>query len=146
VTRPERPVPPPLEGDDRLITAVITAGFLVALVVLLIVRGSLPAADRWWIWVAAFGTALGLFGLVYVPYLKRSRARTAERRRAAREAAGYHSATDITATGITPTGITATDITGTDITGTDVADRGLRASDRMPTEAEPSDITQAPPR
>ena len=136
MTRPERPVPPPLEGDDRLITAVITAGFLVALVVLLIVRGSLPAADRWWIWVAAFGTALGLFGLVYVPYLKRSRARTAERRRAAREAAGYHSATDITATGIT----------GTDITGTDVADRGLRASDRMPTEAEPSDITQAPPR
>ena len=113
----------------------------MALVVLLIVRGSLPAADRWWIWVAAFGTVLGLFGLVYVPYLKRSRARTAERRRAAREAAGYHSATDITATGIT-----ATDITGTDITGTDVADRGLRASDRMPTEAEPSDITQAPPR
>jgi membrane associated rhomboid family serine protease len=96
VTRPERPVPPPLEGDDRLITAVITAGFLVALVVLLIVRGSLPAADRWWIWVAACGTLLGLFGLVYVPYLKRSRARTAERRQAAREAAGYHGATDIT--------------------------------------------------
>ncbi len=97
MTRPERPVPPPLEGDDRLITAVITAGFLVALVVLLIVRDSLPPADRWWVWVAAFGTALGLFGLAYVPYLKRSRARTAERHRAAREAVGYHSATDITA-------------------------------------------------
>jgi hypothetical protein len=96
VTRPERPVPPPLEGDDRLITAVITAGFLVALVILLIVRGSLAAADRWWIWVAAAGTALGLFGLAYVPHLKRSRGRTAERRRAAREVAGYHSATDIT--------------------------------------------------
>jgi hypothetical protein len=96
VRRPERPVPPPLEGNDRLITAVITAGFLVALVVLLIVRDRLPAADRWWIWVAASGTALGLFGLAYVPYLKRSRERTAERRRAAREAAGYHSATDIT--------------------------------------------------
>lgn len=87
-------MPPPLEGDDRLITAVITAGFLVALIVLLVVRGSLPAADRWWIWVAAFGTFLGVFGLVYVPYLKRARERTAERRRAA---AGYHSATDITA-------------------------------------------------
>jgi len=82
----------------------------VALVVLLIVRGSLPAADRWWIWVAASGTVLGLFGLAYVPYLKRSRARTAERLRAEREAAGYHSATDIMATDITATGITPTDI------------------------------------
>jgi hypothetical protein len=105
VSRPDRPVPPPLEGDDRLITAVITAGFLVALIVLVIARGSLPAADRWWIWVAASGTALGGFGLAYVPYLKRSRERTAERRRAAREAADYHSATDITATDIAPTDI-----------------------------------------
>jgi Protein of unknown function (DUF2530) len=93
VTRPERPVPPPLEGDDRLITAVITAGFAVALVVLLIVRDSLAPADRWWLWVAAFGTALGLFGLMYVPHLKRSRERTAARQQATR----YHSATDITA-------------------------------------------------
>ena len=82
MSRPDRPVPPPLEGDDRLITVVITAGFAIALVVLLIVRGHLPAADRWWIWVAAFGTALGLFGLAYVPYLKRSRMRAAERRNA----------------------------------------------------------------
>jgi ABC-type nickel/cobalt efflux system permease component RcnA len=93
VTRPERPVPPPLEGDDRLITAVITAGFAVALIVLLIVRDSLAAADRWWVWVAAFGTVLGLFGLVYVPHLKRSRERAAARQQAAR----YHSATDIMA-------------------------------------------------
>jgi hypothetical protein len=80
VSRPERPVPPPLEGDDRLITAVITAGWVVALIVLLILRTHLPAADRWWIWVAVAGTALGLFGLAYVPYLKRSRSRAAERR------------------------------------------------------------------
>jgi hypothetical protein len=93
VTRPERPVPPPLEGDDRLITAVITAGFAVALIVLLIVRDSLAAADRWWVWVAAFGTGLGLFGLVYVPHLKRSRERAAARQQGAR----YHSATDIMA-------------------------------------------------
>jgi Protein of unknown function (DUF2530) len=98
VSRQERPVPPPLEGNDTVITAVITAGFLVALIVLLIIRDSLAPADRWWIWVAAFGTVLGFFGLAYVPHLKRSRERAAERRRAAREAAGYHSATDITAT------------------------------------------------
>ena len=121
MSRPDRPVPPPLEGDDRLITAVITAGFVVALIVLLIVRGSLPAADRWWIWVAASGTALGVFGLAYVPYLKRSRERTAERRRAAREAADYHSATDITATDITAAGITTPDSAEPDITPTDIS-------------------------
>ncbi len=84
--RTQRPVPPPLEGDDRLITAVITAGFLVALIVLLVVRDSLAPADRWWVWVAVVGTGLGLFGLAYVPHLKRSRARAARRRQAAREA------------------------------------------------------------
>jgi Protein of unknown function (DUF2530) len=81
VTPPLRPAPPPLEGDDRLITGVITAGFAIALVVLLALRGQLPAADRWWIWVAALGTVMGLFGFGYVPHLKRSRLRAAERRR-----------------------------------------------------------------
>ncbi len=84
MSRPERPVPPPLEGNDRLITAVITGGWVIALIVLLIIREQLPAADRWWVWVAVSGTALGLFGLAYVPYLQRSRNRAA-RRRAARE-------------------------------------------------------------
>lgn len=83
MSRPERPVPPPFEGNDRLITAAITAGWLIALVVLLIVRSQLAAADRWWVWVAVCGTALGLFGLAYVPVLKRSRSKAAERRRAA---------------------------------------------------------------
>jgi hypothetical protein len=82
VSRPDRPVPPPLEGDDRLITAVITAGFVIALVVLLIVRDRLPAADRWWVFVPALGTVFGLFGFAYVPHLKRSRARAAQRRKA----------------------------------------------------------------
>jgi hypothetical protein len=84
VSRPERPSPPPLEGDDRVVTGVITAGFVIALIVLLIVRDSLPYADRWWVWVAAFGTFMGLFGFAYVPHVKRSRARAAERRQAAR--------------------------------------------------------------
>jgi hypothetical protein len=88
VGRQQRPVPPPLEGDDRLITAVITAGFGVALIVLLIVRDRLAPADRWWVWVAALGTAMGLFGLVYVPYLKRRRYRAAERRQEAQDRRG----------------------------------------------------------
>jgi hypothetical protein len=136
VSRPERPVPPPFEGDDRLITAVITAGFLVALVVLLIVRDQLPAADRWWIWVAAFGTALGIFGLAYVPHLKRSRERTAARQRAAQvtsahqgagyhsvgyHSVGYHSATDIVAPDVPAPDIPAPDIPAPDISAGDTA-------------------------
>jgi hypothetical protein len=88
VSRPERPVPPPLEGNDRVITGVITAGWAVALIVLLIVRDSLPYPDRWWVWVAAFGTFMGLFGFAYVPHLKRSRQRAAERRTLAQEQQG----------------------------------------------------------
>jgi hypothetical protein len=80
VSRPERPAPPPLEGNDRVITGVITSGFAVALIVLLALHGQLPHADRWWIWVAAFGTFLGLFGFAYVPILKRQRERAAARR------------------------------------------------------------------
>jgi len=74
-----------LEGDDRLITAVITAAFVVALIVLLIVRDELSPADRWWVWVAAFGTAMGVFGFLYVPYLKRRRNLAAQRRQAAQD-------------------------------------------------------------
>ncbi len=66
-----------------MITASITAAWAVALVVLLVVRDHMPAADRWWVWVAAFGCFMGLFGLVYVPHLKRSRERAAHRRLAA---------------------------------------------------------------
>ena len=67
--------PPPLEADDQLVIRVITAGWAVALVVLLIVRGSLEAGERWWIWTCACGVAFGLFGMWYVPRLKRGRAR-----------------------------------------------------------------------
>ena len=77
---PRRPAPPPFEGDDRVITGVLTALWAVALIVLLVVRDQLAAADRWWIWVPVAGFCLGLFGLVWVPYLKRSRARAAQHR------------------------------------------------------------------
>jgi hypothetical protein len=51
----------------------MTAGWAIALIVLLIVRGSLPAGARWWIWTCAVGVAMGIFGFWYVPRLKRSR-------------------------------------------------------------------------
>jgi hypothetical protein len=74
----ERPSPPPpLEADDLLVVRVITAGWAVALVVLLIVRGSLPAGQRWWVWTCVAGLAFGIFGLWYVPRLQRARARAA---------------------------------------------------------------------
>ena len=75
-----RPAPPPKEADDRQVTAVITAGWAIAFAVVLIVRRSLPAGARWWVWACAFGLAMGLFGLWYVPFLKRHRARLAARR------------------------------------------------------------------
>jgi uncharacterized protein DUF2530 len=83
--RAERPSPPPpLEADDQLVIRVITAGWAIALVVLLIVRGSLPAGQRWWVWTCVAGLAFGIFGLWYVPRLKRGRIRAV----AGREPAG----------------------------------------------------------
>ncbi len=68
--------PPPLEANDRVVTWVGTAGWAVALVVLLTVRDSLPAGQRWWIWTCASGLVMGLFALWYVPRLKRARSRS----------------------------------------------------------------------
>ena len=61
-------------------TSVITAAWAVALVVLLIVRDTLPAEARWWLWTCVAGLLMGLFALWYVPVLKRGRARAAARR------------------------------------------------------------------
>jgi hypothetical protein len=80
VRRPIRPAPPPLEANDQLVTGAIGVGWAVALAALLLARGSLPAADHWWIWTCVTGLGLGVFGFCYVPVLKRSRARTARRR------------------------------------------------------------------
>ena len=77
--------PPPLEADDQLVIWVGTAGWTVALVVLLIVRDSLPADQRWWIWTCVCGVAFGIFASWYVPRLKRGRARAAARRAAGEE-------------------------------------------------------------
>jgi hypothetical protein len=78
---PPRPSPPPpLEGDNRLITIVITAGWAAALAGVLIAYGSIPQHDRWWLWTCVTGVVLGFFGLWYVPRLQRSRALAAGRR------------------------------------------------------------------
>jgi fatty acid desaturase len=82
VPRLRRDVPPPLEGNDLVITLVGTAAWLVALVVLLSIGGALAPSSRWWIWSCAAGVGQGLFALVYVPRLKRSRAAAASRRAA----------------------------------------------------------------
>ena len=58
-------------------TAAITLGWMLALIVLLSVRSALPADVRWWVWTCACGTVMGLFGLWYVPFLKRRRERLA---------------------------------------------------------------------
>jgi hypothetical protein len=80
VARSSLPVPPPLEGNDRLITLVISAGWAVALIVLVVMRDQLPAAERWWIWVAVTGLGLGIFAVFFVPWLKRSREHAADQR------------------------------------------------------------------
>jgi hypothetical protein len=80
VSNDRRPAPPPLEANDQLVTAVITAGWAVALIVLLVVRSDVPVPDRWWIWTCVAGLGIGVFGLLYVPRLKRSRERAARRR------------------------------------------------------------------
>lgn len=96
MSEPRRDPPPPMEGDDRVITMTVTAGWAVALVVMLLLTGLnvLPGPDRWWDWTSALGLAMGLFGLWYVPRLKRARAR-AEQRRAEQHRAGQsHAGTE----------------------------------------------------
>jgi drug/metabolite transporter (DMT)-like permease len=80
VTKTPRPAPPPLEANDPLVTAIITAAWAAALIVLLVLRDWVPASERWWIWVCVAGLAMGLFALWYVPRMKRARARSAARR------------------------------------------------------------------
>ena len=84
--RAARPAPPPpLEANDQVVIWVGTAGWAVALVVLLIIRDSLPADQRWWIWTCVCGMAFGIFASWYVPRLKRGRARAAAQRAESRE-------------------------------------------------------------
>jgi hypothetical protein len=76
---PGRRPAPPREANDLHVTIVITAGWAIALVVMLIVMaaGVLPADQHWWVWTCVTGVVMGLFGLWYVPVLQRNRARAA---------------------------------------------------------------------
>ncbi len=76
-----------METDERAVTGLITIGWAIALITVLLLRHHLPAGERWWIWTCATGLAMGLFGLWYVPHLKRARARAEQRRAVARQAA-----------------------------------------------------------
>lgn len=71
------PPPPAREANDTRATAVITAGWAVALIVLVCLRSELPPGARWWIWACVAGVGLGVFGSIYVPFLKHKRARLA---------------------------------------------------------------------
>jgi Protein of unknown function (DUF2530) len=88
--KPQRPLAPLREADNRLATGVITACWAVALAVMLILAavGVLSLHQRWWTWTCVAGVAMGLFGLWYVPLLQRTRARTAARRSTERGAPG----------------------------------------------------------
>jgi hypothetical protein len=77
VSEDQPPSVPPKEADDRGVAAVITGGWAIALIVVAVLaaQGVLPAHERWWVWTCAAGFGLGLWGLWYVPLLKRGRAR-----------------------------------------------------------------------
>jgi Protein of unknown function (DUF2530) len=83
--------PPPLEANDQVVIWAGTAGWAVALVVLLIIRDRLPADQRWWIWTCVCGMAFGIFASWYVPRLKRGRARATAQRAAQGAAQGDES-------------------------------------------------------
>ena len=99
--------PPPLEANDQLVIWVGTAGWTVALVVLLVIRDSLPADQRWWIWTCVCGMAFGIFASWYVPRLKRGRTRAAARRAAggAAEESGQSAPRDSGSNTVSPTEI-----------------------------------------
>jgi hypothetical protein len=66
-----RPDPAPAKTDDRTALFVGTAGWLVALVVLLFFAGPLTSAGGSWLLITCvIGVVLGLLGLLYVGHRK----------------------------------------------------------------------------
>jgi hypothetical protein len=63
--RTKRPDPPPLETNDVTVVAVITAGWALALVVLVVLRLTGSEVRDWWLGMCLYGIALGLFGVRY---------------------------------------------------------------------------------
>lgn len=73
MAKPFREVPPPLEGNDRLIALVGAGAWAVALIVLLILGSDVGPSRHWWIWTCVVGIGLGVFAVFYMPRIKRSR-------------------------------------------------------------------------
>ncbi|MQA93267.1 MAG: DUF2530 domain-containing protein [Streptosporangiales bacterium] len=67
-----------MRTDDRVPAALGAVCWAIALVVLLLLGDRVP--DPRWLWVCGAGTALGAFGIWYVPRLQRKRAEDEERR------------------------------------------------------------------
>jgi hypothetical protein len=63
--RASRPDPAPLETDDVKVVAVITAGWALGLVVLLVLRVTGTEVRDWWLGMCGYGLALGLYGVRY---------------------------------------------------------------------------------
>jgi len=64
---PRRPDPEPLRTDDVTAVTVGTVAWAVLLVVLLVLHGQLEDDGRGsWVWVAAAGFGLGLYGIWHV--------------------------------------------------------------------------------
>ena len=63
--RVHRPDPPPLETDDVKVVTVITVGWAVALVVLVVLRLTGAEIRDWWMGMCGYGVLLGLFGIRY---------------------------------------------------------------------------------
>jgi hypothetical protein len=63
--RISRAEPKPLETDDVKVVAVITAGWSVALLVLLVLRFTGDGVRDWWLAMCGYGIALGLYGVRY---------------------------------------------------------------------------------
>ena len=69
--RVSRPDPPPLETDDVKVVLVITVAWVLALLVLVVLRLTGSEVRDWWMGMCGYGIALGLFG---VRYCRRRRA------------------------------------------------------------------------
>lgn len=63
--RVSRPDPPPLETDDVKVVLVITVAWVLALLVLVVLRLTGTEVRDWWMGMCGYGIALGLFGIRY---------------------------------------------------------------------------------
>lgn len=63
--RVPRPDPPPLETDDVKVVVVITSAWVLALVVLVVLRLTGGEVRDWWMGMCGYGIALGLVGVRY---------------------------------------------------------------------------------